>query len=82
MKFTEVSHYGSYEEPMNIAPVENDDSCANSMAEGDWEFMRERIKQSKAKAMRREMAEKIARHNAIIDGLPSEHEFNDYIFEI
>lgn len=37
MKFTEVSHYGSYEEPMNIAPVENDDSCANSMAEGDWE---------------------------------------------
>lgn len=44
--------------------------------------MRERIKQSKAKAMRREMAEKIARHNAIIDGLPSEHEVNDYIFEI
>ena len=82
MKFTEVSHYGGYEEPMNIAPVENDDSCNNSMAEGDWESMRERIKQSKAKAMRREMANKIARHNAIVDGLPIAHEASDYIFEI
>lgn len=82
MKFTEVSHYGGYEEPMNIAPVEYDDCCNNSMAEGDFDTLKKSVKKSQELAKRREAAYKIARHNAIVDGLPIAHEASDYIFEI
>ena len=32
-RFTDASHYGSYEEPMNLQPVEENDGCGYEEAE-------------------------------------------------